>query len=202
MAGPKKKDEVWVCPYHVEYEGREPMIVAHCLECSYGKHDLTLKRCLEGMLNAYSREFNVHKIQLKHYVETQYYGLSIELISQLAKFAQELELSIKDPVAFYFKAGEVSEGQRRKYPCHTCPANPYNLFSDLHHRFVSNLPEFYKGLKHAVKTVNGQRGRARPQCKECIRTTIDDLNYIMDLWLEMSEQIIRSGYGVLLKEKK
>ena len=91
--GAKKgaKREFWVCPYTVDYEGKEPTLRTNCINCPYGKHDLTLKRCMEGMINAYSREFNVKSIVLGHYIETQYFGLSIDLVKQLSYFANELD---------------------------------------------------------------------------------------------------------------
>lgn len=199
MANKKeRKDELWICPHYMEYEGKEPMIIADCKQCSYGKHDLTLKRCMEGMINAYSREYNVSGVQLNHYVETQYYGLSLDLIKQLVEFSNELEkMAMRDPVAQYFKSGPISDSQRKKYPCHRCPINPMRNFSDLRYYFTSDMSKFYSVLKTIIKRARDEKDRGK-QCKECVATTIDDLNYIMDMWLQVSEQIIRSGYGVLL----
>lgn len=197
----RSKGEEWKCLYRVQYEGKESTLHTDCINCKYGKHSLTLKRCLEGMINVYSKEFLVKNIVLGHYIETQYYGLSIELVNQLKYFAKELDnLSLREPVGQYYNVKNVTEGKKKKYPCFQCPINPERMFSDLRYYFSSDMQEFYSVLKTVIKRARSEKGRGGP-CKKCVKTTIDDLNYIMDMFLEISEQIIRSGYGVMMKER-
>jgi hypothetical protein len=192
----KGKSESISCKYDLGHEGGLLKMTAKCREC-VGKHTLEDRACLRAVIAAYSKEFNVDTITLSHFIETQYYDQSIDLLKNMIQFSNELEnLSMRDPAEEYFRA--TTPSAQRKYPCGNCQYNPKTIFSGLRGIFVEDITGFYNQFKSSV--VQLQRGPAgkTEHCKRCVKATLEDLDYTFSKFEELTRDVIKKGFSIVL----
>ncbi len=190
----KGDTDLLTCNYEIGYEGREAKMIVHCKECP-GAHSIKDDRCRAALIRALSQEYNINSITLSHHIETQYFGRSMELLSQMVYLINELDnLALRDPIDDYFR----DERARKKHPCVTCGANPNRLFSELRKTFIRDLGEFFAQLKSLPKDIK-RIGEPTRYCRKCQETTIDDLTYTFDMFEELARFLVFEGFNIVLK---
>jgi hypothetical protein len=182
------------CKYEIEFTSRQNVMVAKCKECE-GEGDLTDQKCLSGMLNAISKEFNIDSIILSHFVERFYEKNAVDVLRDMAGLVKEFDrLSFRDPLKQYFSEKEIPS-QRSK--CQACEKNPQNLFPELRGLFIMDIEKFYKNFTQRIRTVYTTTNE--PKCKKCISTTNNDIIYIFDKLENLRTDILYKAFRVVEK---
>jgi hypothetical protein len=183
------------CLYDLNVEGKTQKMAVKCKECK-GKHSLTENTCLARFINAYAKETSIESVTLSHYVETEYYGHSIELLTRMVQFGNELDnLALRDPAAEYFDSTTARDQKRLR--CNTCTLNPRRIFPQFKKVFLTDIMLFYSAFTNVVNKV-AQADYKSKQCQTCTDTTIEDLNYLYDSFTELARYIVRVGFNIVL----
>ncbi|MEM3342418.1 MAG: hypothetical protein QW728_06960 [Thermoplasmata archaeon] len=184
------------CKYEVGYEARQLKMVMRCKECG-GRSSLKDEVCLGAVINALSRETGVDSIILAHFIETQYYEKSIELLKMLVSIANELtQLAGRDPIADAVGAGmQVTSDQKRM--CERCSLAPPYVFDQLRGVFIYDLVAFYEMLVGKVQEAGNAQG-AGGICGQCVSTTMGDFSYIYEKFEELVKYIVKEGFQIVL----
>jgi hypothetical protein len=186
------------CEYSVEKEGRKTVLVLECLDCERSGHDLNVTECYRGALNAYQKEVNIDVITTSHYIQTHYFGPSVELFGQLSGLRQDLEeLSNRDPVAD-FKAKDPKG--KYKSICPTCQANPENIFPELEIVLKKNPREFITFFKKSVSKIPPKD--TAKMCTVCKKITVEEMTFAFDSYREMVQNVVKYGFNLNTKGGK
>jgi hypothetical protein len=154
-------------------------MVFNCKECR-GAHSLGENICLKGIVEGFSQEYNVDTITLSHYIESQYFGDSVELIRHIIKFGNEMDnLSMRDPIAEYF--GALPSRDRKKLKTFSQDIIAFDTL------FTNTLDLFERSEPGSE------------QCAKCTSTTVEDLSYVCDIYEKIGRFILRQGFRVILE---
>ncbi|UCF08837.1 MAG: hypothetical protein JSW28_03870 [Thermoplasmata archaeon] len=182
------------CKYDIEFSSRQNVMVAKCKECD-GEGGLTDQKCLMGMLNAVSKEFNIDSIILSHYIERLYEKDAVDVLRHMARLVKEFDrLSIRNPLKQYFSEKEIP-AQRSK--CQGCDMNPQNLFPEMRQQFIMNVENFYMVFLDRVRSIYS--ASKDPKCKQCLSTTNSDIVYLFDKLEDLREDIIYKAFKIKVK---
>lgn len=199
-ASPKKgrgkiKKMPAVCEYTMGVDDDDDTMTLECKSCS-GPHAIEDK-CLGPLISAFSKEYDTKKITMSHYIEKQYYGTSVTLLSKITYLGNELEnLSLRDPVKEYFS--RKAEKDRRSIACGKCGLNPSKLFSKMHIIVMKSLPHFYEILKTVANKIPAFKKKTR-SCGTCLNATAEDLNHIFDEYEKIVGFISINAFNVMLQ---
>lgn len=189
------------CEYKVEYDEHHVTMTVDCKHCN-GPSNLRDPRCLNGVIDQLSGEFNVDTLVLGDYIETQYYGPAMKVLRALVRMASELErLSLRYyPMQALNKAQRLQTRRKRSTPCGSCPFDPEEVFGDLRQVLVSDPASFKQALAGKITELEGASDALA--CPTCIKTTVDDLIYVMDLYKNLrleilAEEAYRMRYGTI-----
>ena len=187
-----------VCEYDVGMDEDEATMKLKCKACP-GPHSVE-GPCLSSLLSAFSKEYNIRKITLSHYIEKQYYGHSITLLGKITALAGEMEnLSLRDPVKEYF--WRKAEKDRKRIACTKCPLNPSGLFTKMHSFLMKDMGRFYSYLKAAAAKIPGFKRKTK-HCNKCLQATTEDLNLTFDEYEKLAGFIAANAYGRMLSGNK
>jgi hypothetical protein len=192
------EEEELSCKWNVEHEYREIRIIADCKDCG-GEGNLNESNCMKGILEAVSSENNADVVILSHFVETQYFGYSLELIRRMAQVMQELsQLSMREPYKEYFQTNKEmtsSQKSQQKSTCERCKKNPQTLFPGLKQIFTTDIQEFYKNLFKSAKKMN--KGPTS-FCGPCLKSTESDIVYMFNKLENLRAFIFYRGYNIVI----
>jgi dimeric dUTPase (all-alpha-NTP-PPase superfamily) len=192
------EEEDLTCKWNVAHEYREIRIIADCKACG-GEGNLNESNCMRGILDAVSSESNADVVILSHYIETQYFGYSLELLKRMAQVMKELsQMTMRDPYNEYFQKNDdltTSQKNQQKSTCEKCKRNPQELFPELKKIFTTDIHEFYKHLfKSAKKLSKGPTS----YCKPCLKTTESDFVYMFNKLEDLRAFIFYRGYNIVI----
>ncbi len=196
-AGKKNKSHKMppICEYTM---GSDEEVITMSLECKGcpGPH-MPEGKCLGPLLAAFLKEYNVRKINVSHYIEKQYYGTAITIISKITNLSNEVEnLSLRNPVKEYFGRKGVKEG--RRVPCLKCAVHPGRLFRKMRLLAIKDIQRFYNTLKSTANKIPQQKRKTK-FCERCLHATTEDLNYIFDEYEKIAGFIANHAYNVMLQ---
>jgi hypothetical protein len=173
-------------------------MVAQCMECQGGS-GLEHKKCLTGILNGLSHEFNVDSVILSHYIETKYADDSMQVLRIMVEIIQNLEqMGIREPYEEYFANEESlssSLKNQQKGKCEKCNLEPETVFSDLKKQFVKDISSFYYKFNDFTGSVAANREEA---CNQCVKATKSDLVFLFNRLENFRAFAIYKGFQIVV----
>jgi hypothetical protein len=194
----RPKGEYPTCKYEIEHEVRETRLVMNCKECN-GKATLKDCKCIRGVQNALSEEFNINSIILSHYRETQYTDHSVEMLKKVVQIIHELEqLSIRAPFKEYFESGKLPfiKADPQKAICEKCDFNPQNIFPMLGKNLKKDIVKFYEIFMKKARSLS--EAKKNIVCVACLNTTKSDFVYLYDHLEELRAFIIHRAFHIIV----
>lgn len=163
----------------------------NCLECKDGSQDLTATVCYRRALNAFQKEVNIDSVATSHYLQTQYFGDSVELFKALSELRSDLEeLGKRDPQVD-FKAQKKKGRFRSK--CPKCPANPQNIFPGLKIILMKNPKEFIVNLKKVLTDMEFKDKTSA--CGECRDLTREEIGFALGSYRKLIGTVVPEKEG-------
>lgn len=170
----------------------------NCKECN-GKATLKDCKCIRGVQNALSEEFNINSIILSHYRETQYTDHSVEMLKKVVQIIHELEqLSIRAPFKEYFESGKLPfiKADPQKAICEKCDFNPQNIFPMLGKNLKKDIVKFYEIFMKKARSLS--EAKKNIVCVACLNTTKSDFVYLYDHLEELRAFIIHRAFHIIV----
>lgn len=173
-------------------------MVAQCMECKGGA-GFDHKKCLTGILNGLTQEFNVDSVVLSHYIETKYADDSMQVLRMMVEILQNLDqMGIRKPYEEYF-AKEESLSSSLKNPqkskCEKCNLEPETVFSDLKRQFVKDISSFYCKFNDVTGSVAANREEA---CNKCVKAIKSDLTFLFNRLENFRAFVIYKGFQIVI----
>ncbi|UCF08332.1 MAG: hypothetical protein JSW28_01185 [Thermoplasmata archaeon] len=186
------------CKYRLSHESSKVSLIADCMECK-GRAQLSDRRCLSGILNGLSQEYNVDSVILSRYIETKYTEDSMEMLKMMVGILQDLDqMGIREPFDEYFSNDERLssnlKGQLRSQ-CTKCALTPERIFSSLKREFLGGISRFYDELGKVTNQVAGNHERA---CAQCMKATKGDLVYLFNKLEKLRGFVIYKGFQIVI----
>ena len=173
-------------------------MVAQCMECKGGA-GLDHTKCLTGILNGLSQEFNVDSVILSHYIETKYADDSMEVLGMMVEVLQNLDqMGIREPYEEYFANDESlssSFKNQQKSKCEKCGLGPETVFSALKKQFFKDISGFYCTFNDITGSVAAHREEA---CDKCVKATQSDLIYLFNRLEKFRAFVIYKGFQIVI----
>ncbi len=194
----RPKGEYPTCKYEIEHEVRESRLVMNCKECN-GKATLKDCRCIGGVQNALSEEFNINSIILSHYRETQYTDHSVEMLKKVVQIIHELEqLSIRAPFKEHFESGKLPfiKADQQKAICEKCDFNPQNIFPTLKENLEKDIVKFYEIFMKKARSLS--EAKKNIVCTACLNTTKSDFVYLYGHLEELRAFVIYRAFHIIM----
>ena len=173
-------------------------MVAECTECQ-GRAGLDDKRCLTGILNGLTREYNVDSVILSHYIETKYTDDAMHMLEMMVKMANEMDqMAIREPYREYFENDDgltSSLKNQQKSTCGKCALRPETIFSKLKKHLLSDIDHFYTEFGSITGQVDANGEEA---CAQCMKAMQSDLIYLFNKLEGLRAFIIYKGFQIVM----
>lgn len=191
-------DGKFACRYNIKRESNKTKMIADCKECG-GRATLKNSKCMIGILNAMSKEYNVDSIILSHYIETRYSDAAMDLLRKKVELLREFDqLSIREPYNEYFlNDDELTSAQKSKQKtvCEKCGLKPSLIFTTLKNSFIKDIDHFYNDFSSLSGNIAKHK---EPQCSSCIKTSKSDFIYIFNRLEELRAFVVYEGFQIVI----
>ena len=198
MAGNTKSNKTGTqqssrCEYELEYEGQKQKMVINCKGCTQN-YSMANPGCISGILHALSEVFMVDYLYISQYLDTMYFGDSVELLEQMKSLVNQIgNYSLRRP-DHQFKQHHPK--YKKKVPCAACPVNPQKLFTKLKSEFASDFEIFYNHLNPMITEVHKLQPRA-DYCNNCRYNTLENLEDVFNRFEKITAFILLSAYKII-----
>jgi hypothetical protein len=186
------------CKYNLTRDANKVIMVAQCMEC-HGGAGLHNRRCLIGILEGLSHEFNVDSVILSHYIETKYDEASMEVLRRMVELLQTMNhMGIREPYDEYFAGDEdlsSSQKNQQKNICNKCHLKPETLFLTLKKEFVNDIPGFYGMFDDLTRKL---ATKSDLNCQECVEATKSDIIFLFNRLEDFRAFVIHKGFKVVV----
>lgn len=188
-----EKPRLQRCDYELDYEGKKQKMVVRCKECKQN-YSIANPNCINGILNSLADVYMVDYLYISHYLDTMYFGDSVELLEQMKSLsAQMRNYALRNPEG-PFKHRHPKF--KKKVPCPSCPINPQRMFIRLKTKFSKDLEEFYSGVKSTITEINKFQPKGE-YCNTCRHTSLENMDDIFARFEDLVAFILLKAYKIV-----
>jgi hypothetical protein len=182
------------CRYSVEVESNATTLVFDCKGCQ-GNGDLGDLRCFVEAIAALRTEYNVDSIIFSNYIETNYFGSTMDVLKQISEILNEMQrFSGRMPWREMRGIGDIKM-QTRKKMCSQCDKSPAKIFTAIEKRGKKSIENMCKVFNHYFSVMESVP--VEKQCYKCIQNTKADLQYIWEKLDDLKTHVLHEAFKVV-----
>ena len=184
------------CDYDIEYEGQKQKMVINCKACTQN-YSMANPTCINGILNSLSEIYMVDYLYISHYLDTMYFGDSVELLERMKVLMNQIgNYSLRrSEQQFKFHSPKY----KKKIPCLTCPINPSRIFSQLKLEFSRDFEIFYNHINPTITEIHKFSPKV-DYCNTCRFNSLENLEDIFERFEVLVGFILLSAYKIVYND--
>ena len=181
------------CDYEIEYEGQKQKMVINCKACKQN-YSVANPVCIDGILNSLSGVYMVDYLYISHYLDTMYFGDSVELLERMKGLMNQIGNYSLRKSEHQFKLHNPK--YKKKIPCPACPINPSRIFSRLKREFSRDFEIFYNHINPTITEIHKFSPRV-DYCTTCRYNSLENLEDVFTRFEELVKFILLSSYKIV-----
>ncbi len=158
----------------VESSGTRKLVV-NCKRC---EKEHSLSDCLPSLILSLEDEYNIDSIIVSDFLEEQYIGSGVKILSQIRDIAGEMETF-------------SSRGEDEK-KCMECELKPSILYPRLKRKFIQDPGIIYEMIGNISVKVE-----RKENCHRCRRSLGEELEILGNRAISLRSEVLKEGFDII-----